>query len=266
VQVVLTVLILVILGFTISQNIQTARPLLAERNTWHVHDYGVDILQQPLEGSSAIVGIVGEMTLIRYFQQTEGWRPDIQTISADRETDRIVAVENLLNQGKAVYLTRELPGAADRWSLGAVGPLIRVRPDLMTELPVAASPLNQSVTPEIMLAGYQVTRPAHTGKGPAPVRLTLYWQAESPLESKLKVSARLLNAGGEPVAVQDAVPVHFAYPTTAWRSGEIVPDVYDLPLSADTPADSYIPLLIWYDPAQNAAEVGRIELGPITIK
>jgi len=30
----------------------------------------------------------------------------------------LTAVEKLLNEGKAVYLTRELPGAAEGWSLG----------------------------------------------------------------------------------------------------------------------------------------------------
>jgi hypothetical protein len=75
----------------------------------------------------------------------------------------------------------------------------------------------------------------------------------------------LLNSAGEPVAVQDAVPVHFAYPTTAWRPGEIVSDVYDLALPTDISPGQYTPLLIWYDPAQNAAEVGRVELGSITI-
>jgi hypothetical protein len=256
---------LVIFGFAVFKNIQTTRPLLAERNTWNIHDYGVDMLQQPLEGSSTIVGIVGEMTLIRYFQQTEGWRPDIETISADNEAERMTTVDQLLNEGKTIYLTRELPGAPEQWSLGAVGPLIRVSQDSTKNLPAGATVFNQPVAPEITLTGYQVSRPAHTGEGPAPVRLTLYWQAESAPASNLKVSARLLNPAGEPVAVQDAIPVHFAYPTTAWRPGEIVPDVYDLTLPIDTPPGPYIPLLIWYDPAQNVAEVGRVELPPLTV-
>jgi hypothetical protein len=79
------------------------------------------------------------------------------------------------------------------------------------------------------------------------------------------VSARLLNQTSELAAMVDAVPVHFAYPTTAWRPGEIISDVYDLDLPIDTPPGQYTPLLIWYDPAQNAAEVGRIELGPVVI-
>jgi hypothetical protein len=230
-----------------------------------VHDYGLDILQQPLDGPSAIVGILGEMTLVRYFQQTENRRPDLETVAADLETDRLAAVEKLLDQGKSVYLTRELPDAPERWSLSAVGPLIRVNPEPVTELPADAIVLNQAVTPEITLLGYHLSRPPHTGVGPAPLRLTLFWRVEAPLSVDLRVSARLLNLAGELVAQADAVPVHFAYPTTAWRPGEIVSDVYDLDLPVDTPSGQYMPLLIWYDLAQNAAEVGRIELGLVVI-
>jgi hypothetical protein len=121
--------------------------------------------------------------------------------------------------------------------------------------------VNQPVTPEISLLGYQLSRPPHTGNGPAPLRLTLFWQAAAPMTANLKVSARLLNPAGEKAAAVDAVPVHFAYPIIAWRPGEIVADVYDL----TAPPGSYTPLLIWYDPAQNAAEVGRIELKSVTI-
>jgi hypothetical protein len=206
------------------------------------------------------------MTLLRYFQQTENRRPDLETVAADEEVDRLAAVENLLAEGKMVYLTRELPGAPERWSLSAVGPLIQVNPQPATRLPQVEVGINQPVTPELSLLGYDISRPPHTGSGPAPVRLTLFWQAVGPLTRSLKISARLLNSADEAVAVADAIPVHFAYPTTAWRQGEIIADVYDLALPLDTPPGSYTPLLLWYDPAQNAAEVGRIELGALIIE
>ncbi|GAB4414654.1 MAG: hypothetical protein Fur0044_09430 [Anaerolineae bacterium] len=256
-----TAFILVIFLWIIFQLIQSNLPLLAARNTWQVHDYGLDMLQQPLPQNTAIVGILGEMTLLRYFQQTENRRPDLETIVADAEGDRLAAVERLLAEGKAVYLTRELPGAPDRWSLGALGPLIQVNPQPVTVPPQPLIAVHQPVTPEISLLGYQLSRPPHTGDGPAPLRLTLFWQAAIPVTANLKVSARLLNPAGEVTAAVDAVPVHFAYPTTAWRPGEIVADGYDL----TAPPGSYTPLLIWYDPAQNAVEVGRIELKPIRI-
>ncbi|HXV44960.1 MAG TPA: hypothetical protein VEC96_17985, partial [Anaerolineae bacterium] len=165
-----------------------------------------------------------------------------------------------------VYLTRELPGAPERWSLSAVGPLIQVNPQPVTMLPQVEVEVNQPVTPGVSLLGYDISRPSHTSHGPAPARLTLFWQATAPLTRSLKISARLLNPVGQAVAVVDAVPVHFAYPTTAWRQGEIIADVYDLALPLDAPPGPYTPLLIWYDPAQNAAEVGRIELESVIMQ
>jgi hypothetical protein len=147
-----------------------------------------------------------------------------------------------------------------------VGPLIRVEPEPVTTPPAFAVAVNQTVIPEVTLLGYSPARAPHTGAGPAPLRLTLFWQVNRPIAADLKVSARLLNPAGEPAAVVDGSPVHFAYPTAAWRPGEIIADVYDLALPVDLPPATYTPLLIWYDPAQNAAEVGRIELAPITIE
>ncbi len=261
------VIILLAFLFIIFRVSQTALPLLAARNTWQVHDYGLDMLQQPLpKGNSVVVGIVGEMTLLRYFQQTEKLRPDAETVAADKEADRLAVVEQELAAGKAVYLTRPLPGAPARWSLSAVGPLIRVYPEPVTAPPNLATAVNQAVTPAITLLGYDLSRPPHTGGGPAPVRLTLYWQAAAPISAGLKVSARLRDGAGTVVSVTDAAPVHFAYPTTAWRPGEVISDVYDLAWPPETAPGPYRPLLIWYDPAQNAAEVGRIELPPLAVE
>jgi hypothetical protein len=248
-------LTIILLAGHIFYTIQQNRLPILERNSWRVHDYGLDILQQPLPENATIVGIVGEMTLIRYFQQTEGFRPDVQTIAADAETERLAVTKRLLDEGKSVYLTRELPGAPTRWSLSAVGPLIRVDPN--SELPTELHQINQTVTPQINMVGYHISHPPHTGEGQPAVRLTTFWQVTAPISTELKVSARLLNQAGEIVSVVDTVPVHFAYPTIFWRPGEIVTDVYDLQLPT---AGEYTPLLIWYDPAQNAAEVGRIEL------
>ena len=81
-----------------------------------------------LTGQSAIVGILGEMTLLRYFQQTENRRPDIETVAADLEADRLAVVEKLLAEGKvglsnprvaghAGTLVTERSGAADLSSI-----------------------------------------------------------------------------------------------------------------------------------------------------
>ena len=258
--------LLVIFAFVILQLVQVNRLAVGQKLTWQIHDYGLDMLQQPLPtDNSAVVGILGEVTLLRYFQQTENRRPDVETVAADLETERVAAVDKLLAEGKSVYLTRELLGAPARWSLNAVGPLIRVDPAPITAPPEFSFAHSQAVVPGISLLGYNLSRPSHTGSGLAPLRLNLFWQANTPLTAYLKVSARLLNPAGEPIAVVDTVPVHFAYPTTAWRPAEIVSDVYDLVLPVDTRPGQYIPLIIWYDPTLNAAEVGRIELPSVMV-
>jgi len=234
-------------------------PALDRSADWTVHDQGLDITRQPLEPGAAIVGIQGEVTLIRYFQATEGLRPDLLPVAADQEANRLVTVARLLDEGRTVYLTRELAGAPARWSLSAVGPLIRVNPEPVLEPPDMPFLAGSSIIPETALYGYAVSRPpAHDS--PPPLRLTLVWQVAVPLTRELKVSARLLSADGQPVAQADAVPVHFAYPTTAWRRGEFIADVYDLPLPITLEPGEYTPLIILYDPAQGAAEVGRLAL------
>ncbi len=238
-------------------------PQLNRSGDWAVHDYGLDVMRQPLEPGAAIVGILGETTLVRYFQATEGLRPDLLPVAADREADRLAAIARLLDEGRLVYLTRELAGAPARWSLSAVGPLIRVNPQSVRQAPDVPFVVDSPLIPEIVLYGYAVSRPpAHDNP---PLRLTLTWQVTAPLTRELKVSARLLDAASQPVAQTDAVPVHFAYPTTAWRSGEVITDVYDLALPTGLPPGDYTPLVILYDPAQGAAEVGRLMLSPVTL-
>jgi hypothetical protein len=238
-------------------------PRLNRSGDWAVHDYGLDMLHQPLERGAAIVGLLGETTLVRYFQATEGLRPDLLPVAADREADRMAAIARLLDEGRPVYLTRELAGAPARWSLSAAGPLIRVSPQPVRAAPETPLAVDTPLTPEITLHGYALSRPpAHATP---PLRLTLTWQATASLVRGLKVSARLLDAAGQPVAQADAVPVHFAYPTTAWRPGEFIADVYDLALPAGLPPGEYTPLLILYDPAQGAAEVGRLALAVVAL-
>lgn len=243
-------------------------PTLDRSKDWSVYDYGVDVVQQPMEPHAAIVGILGEVTLVRYLQTTEGRRPDLLLIAADQESQRLATVAHLLDEGRGVYLTRELPDAPTHWSLSAVGPLIRVNPQPVLEAPSTPYSAGSHLIPEIALHGYAISRPpAHSS--PSPVRLSLTWQVMAPLTRELKVSVRLYqpdalaDGGGRPVAQADAVPVHFAYPTTAWRPGEFIADGYDLSLPPDFQPGTYIPLIILYDPAQGAAEVGRLALPPL---
>ncbi len=224
---------------------------------WGVYDYGQDMLASAAPGGR-VVGLLGETTLLRYFRDVLGQRADLTVVPADAEAGRFAAVDAALAAGLPVYLTRDLPGAAQRYSLDAAGPLIAVSPKPRS----AAPPSGQTVGDGILLvdAGTAVR---WTHAGPV-VRLTLAWSATTPVDEELKVSARLLDATGKVVAQDDRVPVHFTYPTTAWTPGEVVADVYDLSLPQGAPPGPYDVLLILYR-AADGGERGRVPLPSVTL-
>lgn len=218
---------------------------------WGVYDTGQDMLAH-VAANGRVVGLLGETTLLRYFRDVLGQRGDVTVIPADREAERLAAVDAALAGNVAVYLTRDLPGAAARYSLDAAGPLIAVSP----KAGPTAAPAGRPVAPGILLADIQIVlRTTHAG----PIaRITPVWVAAAPIREELKVSARLLDAAGRQLAQDDRAPVHFTYPTTAWVVGETVHDSYDLPLPRAAAPTSYRALLIWYR-AADGAEVGRVE-------
>ena len=86
---------------------------------------GEDALSAPATDGE-VIGLQGEITLLRYFRDVLGERKDVVTVAADREPARYAAIDDALAHGRRVYLTRDLPGAAERYSLDAAGPLIEV--------------------------------------------------------------------------------------------------------------------------------------------
>jgi hypothetical protein len=239
---------------------------------WIVHDYGRYVLQEPLPADSTIVGILGEMTLFRTFQDTAGLRSDLEAVAADDEAARRAAVEAALAEGRAVYITRPLPGLSDDHALGAVIGLIDVAGDWQTlirvadpvyDVPELPRRVSVELVPGLQLLGYGVHE--HGVHWQAWARLRLWWRAPDGLAEPFKVSARLVDAGGRTVAVTDAEPVAGAYPATAWHPGEVVADAYEIPLLAGLPPGEYAPLIIVYDPA-TGTEWGRVELAPMTLQ
>ena len=240
---------------------------------WIVHDYGLYVLDQELpQDNSTIVGLGGEMTLLNYFQDSVGRRADVETIRADEEAARREAVDSALAEGRVVFITRPLPGLADEYALAAVTGSIDVAGDLETlirvgdpdmEVPDRPRPTNLEPVPGLQLLGYGVRE--HHGHWQGWARLRLWWRAPEGLDEPLKVSARLVDASGQVVAVVDAEPVSGAYPTTAWRPGEVVADAYEVPLPAGLPPGEHTPLIIMYDP-DTGAERGRAELAPVYLQ
>ena len=247
----------VVMLFEPVRNTVAAFPEQNRRTNWGVYDLGADMIASVAPGGQ-VIGLLGETTLVRYFRDVLGQRPDVEVVAADAEPARYAAVDAALAAGKPVYLTRPLAGASDRYSLDAAGPLIAVAAKATPK----SVPTGQPVGADVVLVEAR-TEVRHPHAGPV-VRLALTWAAAQPISEELKVSARLVDAAGNVLVADDRVPVNFTYPTTAWVPGERIVDVYDLPLPSGAPGGDFNPLLILYR-AADGSEVGRVQLPPVTV-
>jgi hypothetical protein len=236
---------------------------------WDVYDSGIDLLTQPYENNATVVGILGEMTLMRYFQTSQRLHPNVQTIAADKEEDRLAAIENALKQNRAVYLTRPLKGAPEKYSLSSVGPLIRVQAKPITTAP-SLPHLVDSDFGTAKLIGYDIKssfdampRSQHAENGKS-LRVTLYWQVQEKMTRDALVSLKLLRADQRVVGQVDHRPVRDAYPTTAWRPGEIIADTYDVPIFFGVTPSEYVVNVTLYD-AQSSAVIGQADLQKLAL-
>jgi hypothetical protein len=220
--------------------------------SWAVYEAGRDMLES-VAPNGRVAGLLGEMTLMRYFRDVLGRRPDVTLIPADSEAARFAAIADGLAAGDPVYLTRDLPGVAMQYSLDAAGPLIRIGPKAA---PTTAPP-GASIGAGVLLV--DASAEMRQNRAGTSVRVRPVWAATEPIHEELKVSARLLDSAGQQIAADDRVPVHFTYPMTAWTPGETVEDLYDLKLPDGAPQGPYRVLLILYR-ASDTSEVGRAEV------
>ncbi|MBN1219056.1 MAG: hypothetical protein JXM69_09010 [Anaerolineae bacterium] len=132
-------------------------------------------------------------------------------------------------------------------------------------------PLNYSLgdAPNLTLLGYDLT--PQTGAAKPDLKLTLYWQVESPLSVDYTTFIHLRNRAGEIIAQQDQPPLRGAYPTSLWETGEIIADEISLPLPDPLPQDGYEVVVGLYDfytgqrltvPGNPANEVKLIDVEP----
>lgn len=225
------------------------------------YEYAQDILRQPLEEGATVIGLLGETTLLRYFQETTGARSDLRLAPADREEERLRAVATGLSTGSPVYLTRPLAGVELRYSLASFGPLVKVMPSAITEPPPIRFPRVVDFSGQVMLLGYSIneqpspepvtrlratsSRAALRQAEPSGIEsgrrlgVTLYWKSLRKLTEDYHISLRLLDSAGRVLAQQDGMPVQEAYPTAGWRPGEIIVDTHYLRVPLGTVPGDY---------------------------
>jgi hypothetical protein len=194
---------------------------------------GQAILADAPEPNAAVFGVTSEALSLRYLTDIWGQRPDIAAVSSQEARALLAADDRPLyvtnNAAPLVWL--EIDTAAHLSSAGQT--LIRVTQDPATTLPPDAHRLNLPAGDGLSLIGMAAPQPA-PGQ-PWPVRLV--WRADGAIAYDWSVSLRP-TVGGQPLAQPEggivqqdlAHPVHGAYPTSRWLSGEVVADDYFITL------------------------------------
>jgi hypothetical protein len=135
--------------------------------------------------------------------------------------------------------------------------------------------LRLSFGDQLQLVGWELVKtdmvlpPAVARRVPQPDwQLALYWQAISPPAADYTVSVRPL-VGGTPVVVegealiQDHQPVWGLSPTSQWRAGELIRDVYALAWPDGLPNPDAVQILV-YRPTDGGFENLAEQIIPLT--
>ncbi len=91
----------------------------------------------------------------------------------------------------------------------------------------------QDTTGKLVSMASQDPLPRLRARSDQRVRLELYWQAQTRMETDFKVFVHLVDDQGTVVAQQDRMPGDNLYPTHIWDAGETVIDSHLLPELAD---------------------------------
>jgi hypothetical protein len=103
-------------------------------------------------------------------------------------------------------------------------------------LDVAATARTANFGDQIALLGYHVAD--ETATPGDTLELTLFWQAQRPLDIEYQVFVHVLDANGQLVAQSDKInPGEF--PTHRWPTDRYVPDIHRLALPSDLPPGDY---------------------------
>lgn len=179
-----------------------------------------------------IVATFEERVALQYLRAAWGLIPGLTPVDI-HDLPPANSVSNL-------YLTRQAaqanPTLTQRLRPQAVGQqVIALKTAPITNLPPTANPTQLDFGDSLHLVGWEQIQA--DSQSPANWQIALYWQALAPLNDDYTISVRPLLAGqlltnGQETLIQDHQPVWGVYPTSRWTPGEIVRDVYALPLPA----------------------------------
>lgn len=234
--------------------------------TWDAHDQAVRMAKVDFPSNSHVLGLEGQITALRYMQQTEGLGTAAMGVVADFPDARLAAVTRLMEQNVPLYLTQEVAGIEATYSFSGEGPLVRVWTRGQVPIAEPRQRINSSFASDaLLLEGVDIDILAEAG-GPT-LRIVLYWRPAFQLAQQLKLSLRILDSQGTDLkwpdgslVREDRFPLRQVASTSDWLPNEQIRDVHYLPLpplrQLHATPPPYRLLMIVYD-AHSAEEQGR---------
>lgn len=192
-----------------------------------LEDWGRYVLGLDLDKNAAILADSEKIAPLYYLQQSEGLRPDLDIMVLPDEQAYRAELDARIAAGQSVYLARYLPGLEGVYHLSSAGPLVKVSAEPVTGLPELEERWDVPFGPTVTLLGRRASgwRTAY----PQELNLTLYWTTTGPVNGVYQVQLRLVDGNGTVKwKSQPTHPAGNAYPTSAWKAGEIIADAHQI--------------------------------------
>jgi hypothetical protein len=106
------------------------------------------------------------------------------------------------------------------------------------EVPSIEHTLAASLGDQVELLGYDLS--ADRAASGDTLMLTLYWRALAEMDESYTVFTHIVAPDGEISGQRDNPPVSGSYPTSLWLSGEVIVDVYEIPIAVDAAPGEHV--------------------------
>jgi hypothetical protein len=236
--VALAVLLLVVPAYQFSQNYGPRRtdaafgaPLDVWRQILKTGALGERLAagMDDLPADAVVIGDWEQATILWYYQQVEGRRPDLEIVYP------IERLADYLGGRRPVCLARSAP-VGPEWRIGSVGALACLTQQPARTLPAGVTPIGAALytpdkQPALELAAAHLAAPAYRPGSYAP--LTLVWRAAGERRPDYQMSLHILDEQWRQLWAADSGPVLGIYPTSRWATGEVVQDYRELTIAPD---------------------------------
>jgi hypothetical protein len=208
-----------------------------------------------------------EMTPMYYLQIVQGMRQDalglFPQISQDAAYSNVVRlVESVIDSGRDVFLIKPIPDLELRYRMGSASAgLVRVED---APLPPPSYSSGAVVGNKLKVVGYSIAPGDIHPDG--RIAVAVYWQPLTSLGHDYAASLQLFDDKGQKIAQgNDHRPGGDTYPTSQWRQGEMLRDIFSLTIpSAANPGQYHLFVKI-YDPTGDDGLGDLTEIGTLEV-